>query len=123
MLVRRRGVSLTPLIFLGLAIGVAVGWVVQQVDPTLVTWIRPLSLFLRLVKMIVAPIIFASHGRGHRRRRPPEGRGLHGPARAAVLRGRHHADELMDMARTVTNVIGNCLATVVINRWEGEAAL
>ena len=27
-------------------------------------------------------------------------------------------DELMDMARTMTNVIGNCLATVVIARWE-----
>ena len=27
-------------------------------------------------------------------------------------------DELMDMARTATNVIGNCLATVVIARWE-----
>ena len=29
-------------------------------------------------------------------------------------------DELMDMARTMTNVIGNCLATVVIARTEGE---
>ena len=29
-------------------------------------------------------------------------------------------DELMDMARTATNLIGNCLATVVIARWEGE---
>jgi proton glutamate symport protein len=29
-------------------------------------------------------------------------------------------DELMDMARTSVNVIGNCLATVVIARWEGE---
>ena len=29
-------------------------------------------------------------------------------------------DELMDMARTMTNVIGNCLATVVIAKWEGE---
>jgi proton glutamate symport protein len=28
-------------------------------------------------------------------------------------------DELMDMARTCVNVIGNCLATVVIARWEG----
>ena len=25
----------------------------------------------------------------------------------------------MDMARTAVNVIGNCLATVVIARWEG----
>ena len=29
-------------------------------------------------------------------------------------------DALMDMARTMTNVLGNCLATVVIARWEGE---
>lgn len=29
-------------------------------------------------------------------------------------------DELMDMARTATNVIGNCLATVVVAKWEGE---
>jgi proton glutamate symport protein len=29
-------------------------------------------------------------------------------------------DELMDMARTATNVLGNCLATVVVARWEGE---
>ena len=29
-------------------------------------------------------------------------------------------DELMDMARTSVNVAGNCLATVVIAKWEGE---
>ncbi len=29
-------------------------------------------------------------------------------------------DELMDMARTSVNVIGNCLATVVIAKWEGQ---
>ena len=28
-------------------------------------------------------------------------------------------DELMDMARTSVNVVGNCLATVVVARWEG----
>jgi Na+/H+-dicarboxylate symporter len=31
-------------------------------------------------------------------------------------------DALMDMARTATNVLGNCLATVVIARWEGATA-
>ena len=25
----------------------------------------------------------------------------------------------MDMGRTMTNVIGNCLASVVVARWEG----
>jgi proton glutamate symport protein len=29
-------------------------------------------------------------------------------------------DELMDMGRSAMNVIGNCLATAVIARWEGE---
>lgn len=29
-------------------------------------------------------------------------------------------DQLMDMARTSVNVLGNCLATVVVARWEGE---
>ena len=29
-------------------------------------------------------------------------------------------DELMDMARTAINVIGNCLATCVVARWEGD---
>src|SRR5437899_6124057 len=29
-------------------------------------------------------------------------------------------DELMDMGRTAVNVIGNCLATVVVSKWEKE---
>jgi proton glutamate symport protein len=29
-------------------------------------------------------------------------------------------DALMDMARTSVNVVGNCLATVVVAKWEGE---
>jgi proton glutamate symport protein len=29
-------------------------------------------------------------------------------------------DALMDMARTMTNVVGNCLASVVVAKWEGE---
>lgn len=31
-------------------------------------------------------------------------------------------DELMDMGRTSVNLVGNCLATVVMARWEGEYA-
>jgi proton glutamate symport protein len=31
-------------------------------------------------------------------------------------------DALMDMGRTSVNVVGNCLATVVMARWEGEYA-
>jgi len=29
-------------------------------------------------------------------------------------------DRIMDMARTVCNLLGNCVATVAIARWEGE---
>ena len=29
-------------------------------------------------------------------------------------------DEFMDMARTTINLLGNCIATLVISRWEGE---
>ena len=32
-------------------------------------------------------------------------------------------DALMDMARTAINVIGNCLASAVVARWEGELTL
>lgn len=36
---------------------------------------------------------------------------------AAVILG---VDALLDMARTSVNVMGNCLASVVVARWEGE---
>jgi Na+/H+-dicarboxylate symporter len=32
-------------------------------------------------------------------------------------------DQLMDMGRTAINVLGNCLATVVVARWDGEQRL
>ncbi len=40
-----------------------------------------------------------------------------GPVGVAIIFG---VDELMDMGRTCVNVIGNCLATVVVARWEKE---
>ncbi len=39
------------------------------------------------------------------------------PQKAFVVLG---VDALMDMGRTTVNVIGNCLATVVVAKWEGE---
>ena len=36
---------------------------------------------------------------------------------AAMILG---VDALLDMARTSVNVLGNCLASVVVARWEGE---
>ena len=40
-----------------------------------------------------------------------------GPIGVAIIFG---VDELMDMGRTCVNVVGNCLATVVVARWENE---
>jgi Na+/H+-dicarboxylate symporter len=40
-----------------------------------------------------------------------------GPVGIALIFG---IDELMDMGRTCVNVIGNCLATIVVARWERE---
>lgn len=38
----------------------------------------------------------------------------------AVILG---VDEIMDMARTTVNLVGNCLASAVMGRWEGELNL
>ena len=40
-----------------------------------------------------------------------------GTAGVALVLG---VDALMDMGRTATNVICNCLASVVVAKWEGE---
>ena len=40
-----------------------------------------------------------------------------GPIGVTIIFG---VDELMDMGRTCVNVIGNCLVTAVVARWEGE---
>jgi proton glutamate symport protein len=38
----------------------------------------------------------------------------------AVILG---VDALMDMARTSVNVLGNCMASLVVAKWEGEFTL
>ncbi|HXG56968.1 MAG TPA: cation:dicarboxylase symporter family transporter [Vicinamibacterales bacterium] len=58
---RKRGLSLTQQIFVGLAIGIAVGAFVDYYNPAWAIYFRPFSqLFLRLIKMIIAPLIFAT---------------------------------------------------------------
>ena len=58
---RRRGPTLTQQIFIGLAIGIVVGWFVSEYNPAAAAYFRPFSqLFLRLIKMIIAPLIFAT---------------------------------------------------------------
>jgi proton glutamate symport protein len=57
----RSGLTLTQQIFLGLATGIIVGWLVSEYHPTWAPFFRPFSqLFLRLIKMIIAPLIFAT---------------------------------------------------------------
>src|SRR3954449_897153 len=57
----RRGLTLTQQIFLGLTLGIVVGWLVSEYHPTWAPYFRPFSqLFLRLIKMVIAPLIFAT---------------------------------------------------------------
>src|SRR5688500_8402967 len=58
---RRSGLTLTRQIFIGLAIGIVVGAFVDRFHPEWAIFFRPFSqLFLRLIKMIIAPLIFAT---------------------------------------------------------------
>ena len=58
---RRRGLSLTQQIFVGLAVGIAVGAFVDYYNPAAAIYFRPFSqLFLRLIKMVIAPLLFAT---------------------------------------------------------------
>src|SRR5215207_11565169 len=57
----RRGITLTQQIFIGLAIGIVAGWIVSTTHPSWAPFFRPFSqLFLRMIKMIIAPLIFAT---------------------------------------------------------------
>jgi proton glutamate symport protein len=70
---RTRGLSLTQQILIGLVLGIIVGAVVSKTNPEWASYIRPFSqLFLRMIKMIIAPLIFATlvagiAGAGHLR--------------------------------------------------------
>ena len=57
----RRGITLTQQIFIGLAIGIVAGWIVSTTHPEWAPYFRPFSqLFLRMIRMIIAPLIFAT---------------------------------------------------------------
>ena len=62
--------SLTWWIFIGMVVGILIGWLAPDVARTL----KPLStIFLRMIKSIVVPIIFGTPGHRHRRpRRRPQ---------------------------------------------------
>ncbi len=57
----RRGITLTQQIFIGLALGIIAGWIVSEYNPAAAVYFRPFSqLFLRMIKMVIAPLIFAT---------------------------------------------------------------
>jgi proton glutamate symport protein len=57
----RRGPTLTQQIILGLIIGVAAGALISRFHPEWAAFFNPFSqLFLRLIKMIIAPLIFST---------------------------------------------------------------
>jgi proton glutamate symport protein len=60
-----RGASQSTQIFIGLAVGIVAGLIISRLDPAtgakVASWIKPFSLlFLRLIKMIIAPLIFST---------------------------------------------------------------
>ena len=58
---RRVGLTLTQQIILGLVIGIAAGALVSRTHPEWAQFFNPFSqLFLRLIKMIIAPLIFGT---------------------------------------------------------------
>ena len=57
----RRGLTLTQQLFLGLVLGAIVGALIDHYNPAYAVYFRPFSqLFLRLIKMVIAPLIFAT---------------------------------------------------------------
>jgi proton glutamate symport protein len=57
----RRGITLTQQIFIGLILGIIVGAIIDATHPQYAVYFRPFSqLFLRLIKMVIAPLIFAT---------------------------------------------------------------
>ena len=57
----KRRIGLTQQIFIGLALGIVIGALINNIDPAMTAYVRPFSLlFLRLIKMIIAPLIFAT---------------------------------------------------------------
>jgi proton glutamate symport protein len=59
--VPRRGITLTQQIFIGLVIGIIAGGIVSATHPEWAVYFRPFSqIFLRMIKMVIAPLIFAT---------------------------------------------------------------
>src|SRR4051812_45941123 len=57
----RRGFTLTQQIFIGLVAGIIAGAAVEAYHPSWAIYFRPFSqIFLRMIKMVIAPLIFST---------------------------------------------------------------
>src|SRR3954467_1175955 len=57
----RAGLTLTQQIFIGLVLGIVAGTLISRTNPAWAVYFNPFSqLFLRMIKMIIAPLIFGS---------------------------------------------------------------
>ncbi len=57
----RRHLTLTQQIFIGLFLGIILGWIINRTDPSWADVVRPFGqIFIRMIKMIIAPLIFAT---------------------------------------------------------------
>jgi proton glutamate symport protein len=57
----RRHLTLTTQIFIGLLLGIILGWIISITDPSWADVVRPFGqIFIRMIKMIIAPLIFAT---------------------------------------------------------------
>src|SRR3954453_4936172 len=57
----RAGLTLTQQIFIGLVLGIVAGTLISRTNPAWAVYFNPFSqLFLRLIKMIIAPLIFGT---------------------------------------------------------------
>jgi proton glutamate symport protein len=57
----RRHFTLTTQIFIGLFLGIIAGWIISRTDPSWAEVVRPFGqIFIRMIKMIIAPLIFAT---------------------------------------------------------------
>src|SRR4029078_8502720 len=60
-----RGLTLTQQIILGLVVGIVAGWFISNTHPDWAQYFNPFSqLFLRLIKMIIAPVLSPRLGAG-----------------------------------------------------------
>jgi Na+/H+-dicarboxylate symporter len=103
-------------LYLQVLVAIVFGVLLGQFAPALGTQLQPLGDgFIKLIKMLIAPIVFTTvvAGVGGLGNLKKVGRG----GGMALILG---VDRFMSEARAITNFIGNTVATLVIARWNHE---